>query len=197
MQNQLDVLRASMQQWIPLDEALWADLQQRLHYRIYQKRQVLIAEGQLSREIAFVVCGAFRYHKDIDGEEVTTYFSFENDWIGAYADFVRQSPSEVTIEAMETSELLVLSYDDMQALYQKHPMFERFGRLIAEHLLTCFGDRMASLLLKTPEERYEKTLADNRHYFERVPQHYIASYLGIRPESLSRLRNRMMRKAVL
>ncbi|MBO0936319.1 Crp/Fnr family transcriptional regulator [Fibrella sp. HMF5335] len=197
MQEQLDILRMSMLQWIPLDEALWTDLQQRLQYRTYQKRDVLVAEGQLSREIAFVVRGGFRYHKAMDGEEVTTYFSFENDWIGAYADFVRQSPSEVTIEAMETGEVLVLGYNDMQAMYQRHPLFERFGRLIAEHLLTCFGDRMASLLLKTPEERYEKTLADNRHYVERVPQHYIASYLGIRPESLSRLRNRMMRKAVL
>lgn len=196
MQNQLNALYVSIQQWLPLNDALWNDLQRRLPYRTYQKRDAFVEEGNLSREIAFVTKGSFRYYKDMDGVEATTYFSFENDWISAYSSFLRQASSPATIEAMEPAEALTLSYEDMQVLYQQHPLFERFGRLIAEQLLTCFEDRMASLLLKTPEERYEKTLRDNRIYFERVPQHYIASYLGIRPESLSRLRNRVMHKAI-
>ena len=97
---------------------------------------------------------------------------------------------------MEDAEVLVLTYNDLQYLYNHYVSFERFGRLMAEYLVGCYDDRMLSLLLKTPEERYLKTLTENSLYFERVPQHYIASYLGVAPESLSRIRKRVMQRVI-
>ncbi len=131
-----------------------------------------------------------------DGAEATTYFSFENEWISAYSSFLKKTPSHLTIEAMEHSEVFVMSYEDMQNMCARHAVFEQFGRLMAEYLFTCIDERMHSLLLKTPEERYIKTLREHSIYFERVPQHYIASYLGVAPESLSRIRRRLMHKVI-
>jgi len=185
-----------MMQMVKLDEAAWNDMQQRLATRTFKKKQPFIAEGKVCREIAFICKGSFRCFKVIDGIEVSTFFSFEHNWVSSYTSFLRKAPSFISIEAMEESEVLVLSYDDLQYLYNHYIAFERFGRLMAEYLVGCYDDRMLSLLLKTPEERYLKTLMENSQYFERVPQHYIASYLGIAPESLSRIRKRVMHKTI-
>lgn len=196
MQDGLTALQVFIMQMVKLDEAAWLDMQQRLTTRSYKKKQLFIAEGKVCREIAFICKGSFRYYKVIDGVEISTFFSFEHNWVSAYTSFLNKTPSFVSIEAMEDCELLVLAWDDLQYLYNHYIAFERFGRLIAEYLVTCLDERMHSLLLKTPEERYLKTLHDNSIYFERVPQHYIASYLGIAPESLSRIRKRVMQKAI-
>lgn len=196
MQADVTSLQLFMLQMVELEDAAWDDMLQRLQHRSYKKKDVFIKEGKICRELAFVLKGSFRYYKTIDGIEVTTFFSFEHYWISAYTSFLTRSPSFITVEAMEDAEVVVLNYDDMQYLYDHYVSFERFGRLMAEYLVTCLDERMHSLLLKTPEERYLKTLNDNRIYFERVPQHYIASYLGIAPESLSRIRKRVMQKVI-
>ena len=196
MQMDLTSLHASLLQMVPLTDAAWNDLQQRLVSRTYKKHELFIAEGKVCKELAFISRGSFRLFKVMDGVEVTTYFSFENNWISSYASFLTKAPSYVSVQAMEDSEIWVMSYDDMQFMYAHHPVFERFGRLMAEYIFTCIDERMHSLLLKTPEERYLKALHDNTLYFERVPQHYIASYLGVAPESLSRIRRRVMKRAV-
>lgn len=196
MQNGLAALQVFMMQMVKLDDAAWYDMQSRLQPRLIKRRQLFINEGKVCREIAFICKGSFRYYKIIDGVEVTTFFSFEHNWVSAYTSFLRQSPSFISVEAMEDTEVLVLTYNDLQYLYNHYVLFERFGRLMAEYLVGCLDDRMLSLLLKTPEERYLKTLTENSLYFERVPQHYIASYLGVAPESLSRIRKRVMQKVI-
>jgi len=196
MQNGITALQVFMMQMVKLDDAAWDDMQQRLHPRTYKKKELFITEGKVCKELAFICKGSFRYHKVIDGIEVTTFFSFDHDWVSAYTSFLRKTPSFISVEAMEDSEVLVLKYDDLQYLYQHYAAFERFGRLMAEYIVGCLDDRMLGLLLKTPEERYLKALTENSLYFERVPQHYIASYLGVAPESLSRIRKRVMHKVI-
>ena len=196
MQPQFVSLFTFIDAMVPLTSEAWNDIQHRIVHHIYARRETMVKEGKICRHLAYVIKGSFRYFKMIDGVEVTTYFSFENNWISDYTSFLTSKPGNVTIEAMEDSEVLVLSYADMQYLYNHHPVWERFGRLMAEYLTTCLDERMQSLLLKTPEERYLKALRDNSFYFDRVPQHYIASYLGVAPESLSRIRRRIMQKRI-
>ena len=196
MQDELARLRASLQQLIAVPDALWADIETRFARREIKKRETFIAEGKTCRELAFVTGGSFRYYRMVDGIETTTYFSFENDWISDYSSFLTKTPAGATVEAMEDAVIWSVSYADMQYLYDHHPLWERFGRLMAEYLVTCLDKRMNSLLLSTPEERYLAVLHDNAIYFERVPQHYIASYLGVAPESLSRIRRRVMQRAI-
>ncbi|WP_153797579.1 Crp/Fnr family transcriptional regulator [Foetidibacter luteolus] len=195
MDNKYSALQIFMLQ-MQMGEEAWQDMRQRLTVKICLKKQQLVTEGKPAGEIYFITKGSFRFYKIIDGIEVTTFFSFENQWTGAYTSYTNRTPAGITIEAMEDAEVLALHYDDLQQLYQKHRSAERFGRLMAEYLVSCLEDRMHSLLLKTPEERYLKTLTDHSIYFERVPQHYIASYLGVAPESLSRIRKRVMQRAI-
>lgn len=179
MDNGLATLHAFLIQLVQIDDAAWGDMQDCFACRTYKKKECFVVEGKVCKEIAFAVKGSFRYFRIIDGQEKTTFFSFENNWVSAYTSFLNKSPSFISIEAMEDSELLVLHYDQLQQLYKQHPAVEKFGRLMAEYLVTCLDERMHSLLLTSPEERYLKVLTDNSIYFERVPQHYVASYLGI------------------
>lgn len=190
----LEALHKFLRQWVQIDDAAWEGFRECLVRKTYKKKDLFVAEGRVCKEIAFIVAGSFRYYKIIDGIEVTTFFSFENNWTSSYTSFLNKTPSFVSVEAMEDAELLVLHYDDLQGLYKKFAAVGLFGRLMAEYLVTCLDERMHSLLLKTPEQRYLKTLTDNSIYFERVPQHYIASYLGVAPESLSRIRKRVMQR---
>jgi CRP-like cAMP-binding protein len=196
MQNGLGSLYTFMLQLVQIDDTTWESMQQCLQLRTYKKRSHFATEGKVCRQLGFSTSGAFRYYKTIDGVETTTFFTFDNAWVSAYTSFLNKTPSFVTVEAMDDAEVWVLDHEQLQQLYEKHNVMERFGRLMAEYLVTCLDERMHSLLLKTPEERYLKTLKDNRIYFERVPQHYIASYLGIAPESLSRIRKRLTQKHV-
>jgi len=195
MKNDLSQVKIFMDHMVSLEEAAWQVMAERLVFRTCKKREPFVKQGRICDEVAFVVKGATRFYYTVDGEEITTFFTFENSWISSYKSFITRLPSKITVEAMEDSELFVLSYDDLHYLYNHFHSAERFGRLIAEYLYTCIDDRSFSLLLKTPEERYLNTLQDNSIYFERVPQHYIASYLGIKPESLSRIRKRVMQRS--
>src|SRR5579859_4114698 len=171
MHNKLNSLHAFLLQLVQIEDAAWEDMRECMTCRSYKKKECFVEEGRVCKEIAYAAKGSFRYFRVIDGIESTTFFSFENNWVSAYPSFINKSPSAVTIEAMEDSELLVLNYEQLQQLYKRHRSIERFGRLMAEYLVTCLDERMHSLLLKTPEERYLKTLNDNRIYFDRVPQH--------------------------
>ena len=101
----------------------------------------------------------------------------------------------ISIEALTDCSLLVFTYETLQSLYKQSRQWERFGRLIAEYLAIGLEERMTGLLMLSPVERYHQLLQSNKHkILERIPQHYIASYLGITPVSLSRIRNRIHKK---
>lgn len=123
----------------------------------------------------------------------TTYFYFENHLISSYISILQQQASQLTIEALEDSEVLCFTAQTLQNLYESFPIYQIFGRKLAEYLAIGLEARMVSLLLDSPEERYIDLLNSNKKkIIARVPQHYIASYLGITPVSLSRIRNRIL-----
>jgi CRP-like cAMP-binding protein len=131
-----------------------------------------------------------------DGEEKTTYFYFENHFVGAYISCITKQPSALSIQALSDCTMLVFPYDVMEQLYERSATWQKFGRLIAEYLAIGLEDRMVGLLTLSPEERYlELWNSNKRKIVERVPQHYIANYLGVTPVSLSRIRNRALKKS--
>jgi CRP-like cAMP-binding protein len=137
----------------------------------------------------------FRQFYIKDGEEKTTYFFFENHFISSYISCITGSPSLIAIEALSDSVYIGFPYAILTSLYEQSMNWQRFGRLIAEYLTIGLEERMVSLLLKSPEERYLELLLGNRKkIIERVPQHYIANYLGITSVSMSRIRNRVIKR---
>jgi CRP-like cAMP-binding protein len=172
------------------DEELFMFMQ-RLKPVTLKKYGFYLKEGQVCKGMVIVQKGCLRYFSRGEKGDHTIGFAFEGEWIGDYESFLLQSPSPDFIEAIEDTELFTLSYADMQALYQYSQRFERFGRIIAENLFISTAKNNRNLLTQSAEDRYLELLNTQPRIFERLPQHLIASYLGIQPQSLSRIRAKL------
>ncbi len=130
-----------------------------------------------------------------DGEEKTTYFYFENHFVTSYISCITQQPSQLAIEALSECTLIVFPYSILSEFFEKNINWQKFGRLIAEYIAIGLEERMVGLLMYSPEERYIELIKGNKtKIIERIPQHYIANYLGITPISMSRIRHRIIKK---
>jgi CRP-like cAMP-binding protein len=191
-----NILRQAMSQTINIDDDEWEAFEPYLFTKKIKKRGHYLKEGFVSTEIGFVISGSFRQYYIIDGVEKTTFFFFENAFVCDYDSFLTQKPCDHYIEAMEDCEVLHFSRETMYRLYRLYPKYETFGRLIAENVYLCTKHRLGNFLLNTPEERYKYFMQsyESEQILRRVPQHYIASYLGITPVSLSRMRARIAKE---
>jgi CRP-like cAMP-binding protein len=184
-------LRQAINKFIRIKDDDWNLLEPHLYDKQVKKHEYFAEEGKIAKEVGFVLNGNMRHYYTRDGQEKTTYFYFENHFVAAYISCITNTPSRLTIQAITECELLVFPYLVLQQLYEQSHTWERFGRLLSEYLAIGLEDRMTGLLLLSPEERYKELLEGNKgKILERIPQHYIASYLGITPVSLSRIRNR-------
>ncbi|MBX9784162.1 MAG: Crp/Fnr family transcriptional regulator [Chitinophagaceae bacterium] len=189
------LLRKHIEAFVKLSDADWQLLQPHLQLKTIHKNQLLIQEGKRETQIGFVLHGMFRQYYTKDGEEKTTYFFFEHHFISSYISCISGKASLITIEALSDAVVICFPYKIMLELYEQSMAWQKFGRLMAEYLTIGLEERMVSLLLQSPEERYLELLSGNKQkIIERIPQHYIANYLGITPVSMSRIRNRVLRK---
>ena len=160
-----------------------------------KKGQAFAEEGKIAKLAGIVVRGDMRHYYTRDGIERTTYFYFEGALVCAYISCITRNPSKITIEAITDCELLVFPYAALKALFTQSHKWETFGRLLAEYLAIGLEERMVTLLMMSPEERYQDLVNSSKdRILARIPQHYIASYLGITPVSLSRIRGRSAKK---
>ena len=185
-------MRQHMGHFVQLTDEEWEALVPCLTMKTLPKHQDFIQQGSLANQIGFILTGQFRQFYRKDGQERTTYFFLEDQLVGAYMSCVSGQPSPVTIQAMTEVTYIGFPYSVLQALFGRFPNWQLFGRLLAEYIMVSLEQRMAGLLLLSPEERYLDLLeGDQKNLLQQVPQHYIANYLGITPVSLSRIRNRI------
>ncbi len=195
MAADLNVLREKVNQLVPLTDEDWMLLEPHVTQRKLYKGDLFCEEGKKGKEVGLILEGAMRHFYVKNGIEKTTYFYFENALTGPYLSCITGQPSLITIEALSDCSLLVFPYAVLKNAFDKSQRWERFGRLLAEWALAGVEERMAGLLMLSPEERYIELVNSNkRKILERIPQHLIANYLGITPVSLSRIRNRAMKK---
>lgn len=189
-----DRLRHYLTRFAELTDLEWEALEEHLKIKTISKKDFLVQKGHKATEIGFLLSGSCRVFYDKDGEEWTTYFCFENSLVAAYLSCLTGQPSTLSIQALEDCEFLFFDYQTLIALYQQFPVYETFGRKLAEYLFMGLDVRLAEQLMLSPEERYLKFLNSpaKRKIIERIPQQYIASYLGITPVSLSRIRRRII-----
>ncbi len=189
------ILRNHIEAFSKITEDDWNLLLPQLQIKTIRKSELLIAEGKRAGEVGFVLEGMFRQYYTKDGEEKTTYFFFENHFISSYISCISGKPSLITIEALSDATYISFPYQILQELYDKSMAWQKFGRLIAEYFTMGLEERMVGLLMQSPEERYLDLLKSNKKkIMERVPQHYVANYLGITAVSMSRIRNRLSKK---
>lgn len=189
-------LRAYLHRFVPgLTDADWHSLAVALRVRHLARGEHFIQAGDYLPVLALLLQGSCRlYYPRPDGEERTTYFFFENHLLGDYAGCLTGQPSKLSIQALVETELVVFDYAVLRRLYDERPVYERFGRLLAEYHLLGTDERLTEQLLLSPEERYRALLASGKtKILERIPQHLVANYLGITPVSLSRIRGRVAR----
>lgn len=194
-QAQLEAFRNGITQFVTFNDAEWEIFTQYLSFSTLSKKEHFAVEGKVCDYMCFITRGAVRYYHIKDGQEITGYFSFENELMSAYKSFLKRTPNANYIQALEETELVMISHQNLQQMLN-HPLLalkiEHFGRLIAEYYVCCYEDRVTAFITQSPEERYtalEKTAKD---IFQRVPQHFIANFLGITPVSLSRIRKRTL-----
>lgn len=162
-----------------------------LDSRVIKKNCFLLREGEVCKHVAFINKGLIRLYYVKDGKEYNSGFFQPGTWVSEYASFLHKKPSLFYIEALDDTELFLLSFENMQKLYNQGKAFERLGRLIAENLFLAYFKRNMSLMLDSPEERYLTFLKENASLVELIPLKHIASYVGVEPESLSRIRKRI------
>jgi CRP-like cAMP-binding protein len=160
----------------------------------YKKGEFFLSDGQVCKQVGFITKGLMRYYINHDGEEKTYYFSRENEYICNYESFLPQSPSSKIIQALEDSDVLVISYSDLQLLYTSVREGERLGRIAIEGVFLQILNELNSFYTETPELRYERFLEKHADLQQRISQYHIASFVGVKPQSLSRIRRRISRK---
>jgi CRP-like cAMP-binding protein len=188
-----DQIKAYYQKKIPdMQEEDWNRLKEHLTVQYLKKGEFLTRNGDICRHVSFINRGLLRMFYLVEGKEVCTGFMAENEYFAAYDSFLTHEPSAGNIDALEDCELINLSFNDMQTLYRSNPVFEIFGRKIAEMLFILLSSQTNRLLTLTPEERYQMLLDKQPALIQRVPQYMIASFIGITPEHLSRIRKKLM-----
>ncbi len=186
-------LRSFVQRIAPEFDVDWLLIEPLLVTKNLGKGEFLFYEGDRCEFVGLTLKGCLRMFFERDGKEITLFFHPENTAVGDYQNFRQQRPACFFAQAIEASEVLILNRQVIETL-ESAPDGQRLLRVIVEHLAFRLRDRLLSLYRDTAEQRYLNLLQTKPQILERIPQHYIASYLGIEPESLSRLKRRIYQR---
>ena len=154
------------------------------------KGEYFLKEGEVNKNIVFLNKGLVRYFVYKDGEESTFEFTKEGEFIGDYQSFRNASVSVQNIEAIEDCELLVIDYPNIQTIYNTTENGNLIGRKIITHRFEVMVNQLLEVYMQNHEDRYKSFIEKYYDLTQRIPQYFIASYVGVRPESLSRIRRR-------
>jgi len=144
--------------------------------------------GQVSYYMGYILSGLTMLYQTYEGREIPFDFLAENEWVAYLKSFSRQIPSDLSIKALEDTVLLRLSLENMQRLFQEQPKFMLLKNHYTEASFIRYSQHNADLAILDAKSRYSKFIRERRTLANRIPQYYIAAYLGIKPQSLSRIR---------
>jgi len=161
----------------------------------YNKGDFFVREGEVCSRIGFLVSGIARVYHLANDREYTSYFNItpRNRLVSSFESFLTGKPSRESIHFLDEAELVVIDREALLQLYSQSPVFQEMGRKMAEYNYILAMERIYSLQHDTAQARYTKLLHIYPDLMNQVPHHYIASYLGLTPESLSRIRKELMR----
>ena len=163
-------------------------------FKVLAKKDFLLQDNKVCNFIAFVAEGSIRHFHIKDGVEKTCDISFDNFGVTDFQSFTYDTVGKMNLQAMEETIVFLITKQNLFKLYRACGKYETFGRLMAEQVAQRATEIAMSLSSEKPEERFQNLIKKQPDLFQRVPQKYIANFLGISPESLSRIRNRIIRR---
>lgn len=179
---------------IPLTEEEKQILIECIPVQNFPKGTILLKEGQVARNGYYNIKGCVRSYYLVDGEEKTTQFYTELQSIASHTSYVNQTPANHYLACVEDCVLAVLNYEKEKELCRRFPRFESLCRVALEEDFGKHQEMLSTYITSNPEQRYLHLLKNRPELLHRVPQHQLASYLGVKPESLSRIRKRIALK---
>lgn len=176
---------------IPVSDENWKIYSEKNVRREYKKREIVLEEGEVENYLSFVEEGAARLFFVKDARELTSRFVFKHQYLTSYDSFLQRSPSRCTVEALTEMVVWQIHYDDLQKVYDTSPIGNLIGRLTVENIYLAKSHKEFSYLSESAEERYLKLMKEQPDLFQIIALKHIATYLGITPQALSRIRRRI------
>ncbi|WP_245756727.1 Crp/Fnr family transcriptional regulator [Flexibacter flexilis] len=174
-----------------LSEDDWQFFAAKLTKQSFNRKSTVLAAGQTESHLSFIEKGIVRFYLGDEEKQTTFGFAFENYFVSAYDSFLLQQPCNYYIETLSDTILWRLTHQDLAQIYEHTSIGNTIGRLASEDLFLKKSKRELSLLMDSPETRYLKLFTEQPHLLKQIPLKYIASYIGITPQALSRIRRRI------
>ncbi|KAA0126921.1 Crp/Fnr family transcriptional regulator [Chryseobacterium sp. SN22] len=187
------ILIKHIRQKVDLSEQDAALLKTFFVYKKLEKKQFLLREGEVCNYFAFVSRGILKsFMSDEKGQDRISFFAFEGWWISDFNSFINREKALLNIDAIEDSELLLISFENYERLMLKIPLMDRYFRILYQNSLVTKDRRLMNSNKSTAEEKYLSLVQSNPEIAKRIPHTLIASYLGLSPETVSRIRKKLL-----
>lgn len=173
------------------DQENWNEFKEFFVEKKMAAKTTLLLENEIARNIYFIKKGCLRIWFNNEGKDITLQFFFENQAVASIDSFFSQKPSRFSIECIEPSTVIVLCKDSFDKIILQNQLLKEQIQMFTFQRMKNYADLFLSRIKDSPQKRYEELVRNNPEIILRVPQHYIASYLGVTPVSLSRIRNRI------
>lgn len=190
-EKSLGIIRAFIESIVPISQLDWDEFEKRLFHKTFSKNELICRAGEVENYIYFMYEGVSRIFQQKNETEYTLRFNFPISVFNSYASFITRTSSLINVEAVSSLKTFRMSWNDMQTLYDSAPMADRIGRRMIELLYVQREMKELQMYSKTAEDYYKELIISNEQLTELIPQKYLASFLGITPESLSRIRKKI------
>lgn len=184
-------IREYYEQFVKLQEPEWEFIARHFRRKVYPKNEIITRKGNVETFLSFIESGYVRFYIPDEEYGYTFNFSFEKEFTCAYDSFLTQAPSEYEMQALTETVVWQISYNDLQKIYSQTSVGNYLGRFASEKLFLTKSKRELSLLTLTAKERYLKLFSEQPEVIKLIPLKYIASYIGITPQALSRIRRQI------
>lgn len=188
----MNFIRAYLEQMAPCSDADWAVFSSVLQHFQAKKKSVLLPAGKTEQHLSFLEKGIIRFYIPGLNNDLTFSFAFQQNFVSAYDSFLTRTPCPYQVEAITDVELWRLPYNDLQHIYAHTSIGNTIGRLAAEELFLKKSQREQQLLTLSAEQLYLNLLQQRPQLIKQIPLKYLASYIGITPQALSRIRKRII-----
>lgn len=184
----MERLRKILEHKVEISEKDWEIIVSKLHFKNCRKKEFLTQTNEIEDKIYFILEGVFRIFIELPEKDVTLDFGFPNDFISSYSSFLTNNPSIACIQSLSKSELVYITKKSLLEIYKETESGESIGRIVAEEFFRYKSKRELSFMKDSPTERYLNLVKEQQHLIKEIPQKYLASYIGITPQALSRIR---------